>query len=408
MSGKRSFLLLQGVCSPFFSNLAENLRTYGHTVHKVNFNAGDWLYWKSKAFNYREKISDLHSFLSKKYQELGVTDQLIFGDCRPIHRSALMSAKSQGVRTHVFEEGYFRPHWITLERDGVNNNSLLPRDPQWFLETGKRLPALENVRSFHTSFRTRAIHDIAYHSAGALNPLFFPKYRTHANFNAVKEYWGYARRLPMLRFHDKRDGELISNLIASSEPFFLLPLQLSSDAQILEHSSFNNMSEVIGMVMNSFARSAPVQARLVIKNHPLDTGLDNYAKIISDLSDRFCLKDRVDYIETGNLDALLQHAKGVVTVNSTVGAISLGFNCPTIALSNPIYSMTGLTFQGTLDDFWKYGDLPNARLFDSFRNTVIYATQVNGGFYTREGISLAVEGCLRRLESKLSPLEELL
>ena len=47
-------------------------------------------------------------------------------------------------------------------------------------------------------------------------------------------------------------------------------------------------------------------------------------------------------------------------------------------------------------------------LFGHFRNTVIHTTQVNGGFYSREGIELAVENCWRVLEQDCSPLEELL
>ena len=99
---------------------------------------------------------------------------------------------------------------------------------------------------------------------------------------------------------------------------------------------------------------------------------------------------------------------GTVTVNSTVGALSLGLSCPTIALSDPIYSLPGLTFQGQLDDFWQGRTLPDAELFRRFRNTVIHTTQVNGGFYCRDGIALAVEGSRRLLASPRSPLEELL
>ena len=101
-------------------------------------------------------------------------------------------------------------------------------------------------------------------------------------------------------------------------------------------------------------------------------------------------------------------ARGTVTVNSTVGALSLGLDCATIALSDPIYNLPGLTFQGGLDDFWRERPLPDAELFRRFRNTVIHTTQVNGGFYSRSGIALAVENCRRMLEPERSPLEELL
>ena len=160
--------------------------------------------------------------------------------------------------------------------------------------------------------------------------------------------------------------------------------------------------------MESFARHASMETRLVIKNHPLDMGLINYRKLIRDLSDRFALSGRVDYMETGNLEILLRHAQGTVTVNSTVGSLSLELNCPTITLSDPIYNLPGLTFQGGLDDFWRERPLPDAELFRRFRNTVIHTTQVNGGFYTWRGIDLAVENSRRMLEPEISPLEKLL
>ena len=98
----------------------------------------------------------------------------------------------------------------------------------------------------------------------------------------------------------------------------------------------------------------------------------------------------------------------VVTVNSTLGASSLMRGCPTIALSNPIYNLPGLTFQGPLDAFWRDGTAPDAELFRRFRNTVIHATQINGGFYSSEGIAMAASNSRRMLEAARSPLETLL
>jgi capsular polysaccharide export protein len=409
MSRARNFLFLQGVCSPFFCRLADRLKADGHRVYKVNFNAGDWLYWGGRsAWNYRGQVSGLKDFLDDKYRQFGITDQILFGDRRPAHRPAVDHGEACGVRTHVFEEGYFRPYWVTLEREGVNGHSLLPRDPDWFWAVGAGLPDYGDGQPFQAPFSLRAAYDVVYHTAGFWNPLFFPRYRNHAPVCAPVEYFGYARRLPMLRFHKSRDQALVDSLIRASTPFFLLPLQLGGDAQIRHHSRFDDMTGVLEFVMESFAGHAPLEIRLVIKNHPLDMWLINYPLVIRELADRFGLAGRVDYMETGNLEALLHHAQGTVTVNSTVGSLSLGLNCPTIALSDPIYNLPGLTFQGGLDNFWRERPLPDAELFRRFRNTVIHTTQINGGFYCRKGIALAVENSLRMLEPERSPLEELL
>jgi len=308
----------------------------------------------------------------------------------------------------VFEEGYFRPHWVTLEREGVNGHSLLPRDPDWFWAVGGDLGEVESVQPFASPFWVRAVHDVAYHLAGVGNPLLFPHYRTHAGMTAPVEYLGYIRRFSLLRLWKPRDARLIADLIANRSVYYVLPLQLNTDAQIRDHSRFEDMAEVIEFVMASFAHQAPAGSRLVIKNHPLDMGLLGYDRLIQRLAGKFDVVGRIDYLESGDLDSLVRHSRGLVTVNSTVGGVSLGLDCPTLALSDPIYNLPGLTFQGTLDDFWQQGEAPNRELFRRFRNAVIHATQVNGGFYCRRGIELAVRNSVAILEGEVSPLEALL
>ena len=198
---KRSFLFLQGPCTPFFERLAQALKAQGHKIHKINFCAGDIIYGGRQSTSWFNKTpGHLVDFLSDIYQRYGITDQVLFGDQRPVHQPAVQLAKQRGIRNHVFEEGYFRPRWITLEREGVNNHSLLPHDPQWYWEVGGRLPDDPFTVAFKSSFVDRAVHDVAYHVAGLLNPLLFPRYKNHAGISAPVEYAGYIKRLTHLRF----------------------------------------------------------------------------------------------------------------------------------------------------------------------------------------------------------------
>lgn len=405
---RRSYLFLQGVCSPFFARLADRLCADGHRVLKLNFNGGDAAYWWPRpAWRYYGDPDGLAEFLEDKYHSFGITDQVLFGDRRPIHRPAINRAERCGVRTHVFEEGYFRPHWVTLEREGVNGHSLLPRDPDWFYAVGGRLPD-PRPEPFDAPFWRRAVHDVAYHTAGLGNPLLYPRYRTHAPVTAPVEYACYVRRYALLKLRAGRDAALAGRLLRGRAPYFLLPLQLNSDAQIRDHSRFESMAGVLEYVLESFARHAPADARLLVKNHPLDIGVADYPAIIHGLCGRFGLAGRVDYLETADIVALLRQAQGMVTVNSTTGTLALGLGCPTIALSDPIYNLPGLCFQGRLDEFWQARLPPDAELFRRFRNTVVHTTQANGGFYSDAGIALAVANSLRLLEPDRSPLEELL
>jgi capsular polysaccharide export protein len=406
---RRSFLFLQGASSPFFAQLADRLAADGSRILRVNFNAGDRAYWgRRPARDFRGALDGLADFLAGTLRASGASDLVLFGDRRPVHAPALRLARSLGVRAHVFEEGYFRPRWITLERDGVNGNSRLPRDPAWFMEAGAALPDRGEGPALAAGLLGRAMHDLAYHLAGIANPLLYPRYRTHWPYSAAVEYAGYARRFPLLPFHARRARAVIERLMLGKTRYFVLPLQLDADAQIRHDSPFAGMREVLGTVLRSFAAHAPADAQLVVKNHPLDTGLAGHGRTVRRLEQELGLGGRVEYLETGDLPALLLHARGVVTVNSTAGAAALAARRPTIALGNPIYNLPGLTFRGPLQDFWRDAPPPDAELFRRFRNTVIHATQVDGDFYSRAGIALAADNSRRILQAERSPLEELL
>ena len=406
------FLLLQGVSSPFFARLSNRLIAAGHQVFKINFNCGDAAYWlpqlgASKTWSYRGTAESLPVWLDAKLESQGFTDMVLFGDRRPIHVSAIACAKKRRVKIHVFEEGYFRPNWVTLERGGVNRFSALPRDPDWYLQNAPRIPD-QSHHPIQSPLSVRATHDIAYHLANLGNFAAFPGYRTHRPANAAIEYTGLTRRFAMLGFHERRDKAVCDRLLNEKKPLFLLPLQLDSDAQIREFSDFSGMAEVIDKVVKSFALAAPGDAQLLIKNHPLDSGFVDYPAIINRVVRECGVGGRVHFIETGDANPLLQHAKGVVLVNSTVGTAALEAGRAVKTLADPIYNLKRLTFQGELDEFWKGAVAPDAILFHAFRKMVMHTTLVNGGFYTRESMDMAAQGSVRLLTSVKSPIEELL
>lgn len=405
-AGKRSFLFLQGPCSPLFARLADHLRSEGHAVHKINFTGGDVAYWTPrKSTLFRGELDQLPEVLDSVRKKYAITDQILFGDCRPIHLAAKQYARQHGIRTHVLEEGYFRPYWMTLEREGVNGFSKLPRDPDWFRHVARYVPAPLDTQTFNAPFRVRATHDVMYHLSGLANPFVFPKYRGHAPDSVPLEYAGYVNRFVRLHLTRKFDSENIQHLLSRKIPYYLLPLQLNSDSQIQIHSTFTNMVEVIDMVMRSFAKNAPTNSWLVIKTHPLDAGLLNYGKIIEKQALKLGLSGRILFLQSGHLNTLVEQARGLITVNSTAGGLALELDCPTITLNNPIYNIRGLTFQGPLDAFWTNNEKPDQELFRCFRNTVIHTTQVNGSLYSKSGIDLAVKNAVRFLDCDKSPLE---
>ncbi|MGE6917282.1 capsule biosynthesis protein [Achromobacter kerstersii] len=394
------FLFLQGVCSPFFPRLAQTLRAAGHAVSKINFTVGDRAYWnQGQATAYRGDMAHLPSFYEHHYNRHGITDIVLFGDCRPVHQPAILLAKQRQMRVHVFEEGYFRPYWVTLERNGVNGNSFLPNDPLWYREQARSTPAYGNGEAFVAPFWRRAAYDVGYNFWAGLNPIMHRGVKSHVPYSPATEYLSYVRRAVSVKRRSAGDDQVIKKLLqeTSQHPFYLFPLQINTDAQIRFHSPFSSMVDAVQSVLRSFAENAPQGTRLLIKAHPLDPGLINYAKLIARRAREFDVWGRVFFVESGNLPVLLDSTCGVVTVNSTAGASALLHGCKTIALGKAIYALSGLTFQGGMSDFWRAQHKPDKKLFSAFRNVVIHQTQLNGGYYSRAGIDLAIRNAVPKL-----------
>ena len=405
----KRFLFLQGAASPFFALLSDRLRERGHTVHKIHFCGGDLVYWWPRpAVSFRRPFDEWPGFLRDVLKREVITDVVLFGDKRPVHQPVHPLAKALGITVHVFEEGYLRPHWMTLERGGVNAHSQLPKDPDWYRQVVQKVPLQNEDRPFVGKFRMRAIHDVLYHSGDLMNPLVFRYYTHHAPVHPIREYLWYMRRYPKIKRRLRTDLADNYTFIAREIPYFLMPLQLYSDSQIICHSDFCDTFDFIYRALHSFAQYADSEIHLVIKNHPLDPGIMPYESFVAEVAGELGIAGRVHYFDYGDLVLLLNHCRGVVTINSTVGTWALHLHKAVLTLSNPVYNIPGLTSQQSLAEFWHDPNAPDPELWSAFRQVLIHGTQINGGFYCETGMQLALEKATERLELSQSPLEELL
>ena len=400
MTGEpRSFLFLQGLASWFFDRLGRALAERGHSVHRVNFNGGDRLFWRQPdAVDYRGRLDRWPTFLHRLLAEKQVTDLILFGDCRPVHRLAIPVARAHGARIHVVEEGYLRPGWITFEDNGVNANSALPRDPDWFRDQTAHLPPWRESTAPPESFQRRAVEDVKYTAARLVAAGLYPHYRTHRTRHPLVEYAGWLGRLAGKRRAEKHAAETIAALAHSSDPLFLFPLQLDGDYQI-RNSALGGIRPAIEQIVESFARSAPPGARLLVKLHPLDDGLIDWTRIVRQTAALHGVAERVVIIDGGAIDTLLAHAQAVVTVNSTAGMTALARGVPVMTLGTAVYDQPGLTFQGELGDFWRATTPPDAQLYDAFRRVLAARCMIPGGFFSGAGLRMAVDAAAMRLEA---------
>jgi capsular polysaccharide export protein len=393
--GQRHFLFLQGPPGPLFRLLGERLRAEGHQVTRVNLSGGDAYDWPGDAIAYRGNFDGWSAFVDDLLQDRGITDVLLFGDCRPYHVSAHRMAEDRGVAIHVLEEGYIRPHWMTLEPMGVNGNSLLPRDPHWFLAEAAKLPPAAPVTPISASFGRRARDSYWYYHHVFLGKLRFPSYSAHRPGSLLLDGLGWLWKLGLRKFFPNRPSTRLPDL--TDGQFFLFPLQLSADYQIRTHSAFPTMASAARYVIESFARHAPRDTHLLLKAHPLDSSFFNWSSFTRNMARGLRLQGRLHFVDGGDLDALSERARGMVCVNSTSATPALGAGTPVCALGDAVYSMPGTTHQGHIDSFWSNPTPPDERVYPAFRRVLLDRCLIHGGLASESAVATLIDSMVNRL-----------
>lgn len=400
----RRFLLLQGLMGPFFRMVGIALRKSGHEVYKINFNGGDQLFWRlPHGIDYTGDGQHWPAFLEDVINRHQITDVMLFGDCRPMHKAAIEFCGERHIPVHVFEEGYIRPDWVTLEVDGVNGNSSLPRDPAWYRAEAARLPPAPVHNTVPSSFRRRALEAVAYNAADILTRWYFHKWNDYRPWHPWTEGIGWLKRLRNRKAAEILTQEIMQHITDSGHPYMLFPLQLDADAQVRLHSSFAGMEPAIRRVISSFAAHAPSDTVLLIKEHPLDNGVRDWRSLINDIAREHKVGDRVFYIETGDIALLVQKARGVVTINSTTGTLALACGVPVLAMGQAVYNIPDVTDQCDLDTFWTSPTPPDKATYDAFRRVLIDRCLIPGGFFSEQGLKQLIQGVLERISRSPAP-----
>ncbi|TFW14728.1 capsular biosynthesis protein [Brevundimonas intermedia] len=362
------------------------LEARGAVVKRMIFNAGDALNWrrpggitfKDTAKAWIDGLEDLAS---------GFSDIVVFGEAGVYNRAVLAAAESLDARIWVLENGYFRPDWVTVERNGVNGSSALPRFRDGYPEPAPHLPepaAVGKILPHHVA------NISAYHAVQVIGKALFPHYAAPYVFSPLKQCVGHMRRYISLAFRKAENCD--AEVIKARGDFFIACLQREGDAQLLRYSRYADNRAFLTAVISSFAAKAPPATRLLVKNHPLDPGLVNLRAVTMRLAEERGLAGRVDFIDGGNLAALCRASRGMVVNNSSAALSALGFHTPVKALGDAFFDFEGLTDQQPLDGFWSKPEAPDADLFTRFRAHVIAQSQVNGNFHEPHAILPTARG----------------
>lgn len=388
VDSSKNILLLQGPIGSFFYEFSLWLQSQQKTVFKLNFNAGDDYFYPNHTPNtvaYQDALSEFKSFLWQFCQRNRIDSLVCFGDNRKYHKIAKQVAQELDIPFWVFEEGYSRPHYITLEKSGVNAFSPIPRSSAYFYSLSDQVREPSPPKKVAQGFIPMAKRAILYYFNAYFHRHRYPKYEHHRILNIayyLKLWFTSGIKRACYAIHDRNFAKRVEK--GEFGEFFIVPLQVYDDSQILVHSDYLSVKAFLRDVLESFATQAPAQANLIVKHHPMDRGFIDYGKVIAEFEHKYPnLKGRVFYIHDVPMPVFLRHGKGMITLNSTSGISGLLHGMPVKTLGRANYDIEGLTYQDSLDSFWHTPTPPDMTLFGIYRQFHLNKTQINGSFYNK-------------------------
>lgn len=220
------------------------------------------------------------------------------------------------VETLYMENGYL-PDTIQVDTEGVNKNAsfadnsyeeILDVDPLWKPEHdvgadvesvdplgfGSKVKALARTRGTRGNFGWTVRHELEKRIASA-------------------------RR----RFVEEVDSTL-------TDEYVFVPFQVHDDTQVLYNSPYvDDMYEFVDLVQESVV-SLDKDVDIVVKEHPADIGRIDY----SDLRRRY---PETVWLRNYPIDEVINGARAVVTINSSVGMQALNRYVPVVTVGESFY-----------------------------------------------------------------------
>lgn len=280
----------------------------------------------------------------------------------------------------------------------MSGNSRFPKDPDEIIKLASEAPSVDKLKRYEDSSWSMAVGDLLYSFSNVFVGWPYPHYRrSDKRPHPIIYFPAIGRRLLFANIFRRQAQEKLQSIIEKKVRYFVFPLQLEHDFQIVAYSPFDSLGDAMRMVLKSFAEHADDNARLLLKVHPWDPGLKNWRRLIFQWADEFGIGYCVDYFDGGDLDEMLNRSAGMVTVNSTSGIRALQLGCPVMVLGEAIYNVQGLTHQEKLDSFWTNAKPPEQALVDAFMNAMAATIQIRGVFFSEPGMSAAVREAVNRL-----------
>ena len=375
-------LFLMGPIGTFFARLSNYLEKNNVRTYKISFPLYEYGFPQSRIIKFHQDIYLFKNFLKKILIDKEIKHIFMYGNVLIPHREALslveeLKKEDIQVNTHIFELGYLRPNFVTLENKGINYSSGFIKSKEFYLkqDSYKVLP----IPKEYARFRIRKI----WKTLSFINHSF-KKYKIVNKEHKLQPkpiYIWFQIRGFFLKYFFKFSEYKLKKKYLGEKNFFIVILQVSTDSQLTEGSDIKDNSKFIYKVIKDFAR-ANLNINLVFKHHPRDRGYTNYSDLIEKFSKEFGVYKKVFYIHDFFLSKLFRNpnCKGTVVINSTVGYQSLYHSVPVKSLGITPYNISGLTDQRDLISFFKNPSTVDKLLFNKFYKYILENSQINGNF----------------------------
>jgi len=225
-------------------------------------------------------------------------------------------ASENDVETLYLENGYL-PDTIQLDLKGVNRNA--------------------------------SFADFSYEEVLNVTPLWIPEHDVETDVEPVESLDLRSKVTALVRTRGNRGNfawtvrDELEKRIASvrrrfidegestlPDEYVFVPLQVHDDTQVLYNSPYvNDMDEFVDLVHGAVA-SLDEDVPVVVKEHPSDVGRIDY----SDLIDRYLA---TVWLRDYPIDKVIENARAVVTINSSVGIQALNRYVPVVTVGDSFY-----------------------------------------------------------------------
>ena len=375
-------LFLMGPIGTFFARLSNYLEKNNVRTYKISFPLYEYGFPQSRIIKFHQDIYLFKNFLKKILIDKEIKHIFMYGNVLIPHREALslveeLKKEDIQVNTHIFELGYLRPNFVTLENKGINYSSSFIKSKEFYLtqDSYKVLP----IPKKHAHFRIRKI----WKAISFINHCFktYKIVQSEHKLQPKPIYIWYQIKGFLLKFFFRLTEYKLKKKCFFERKFFLGVLQVSTDSQLTEGSDIKDNKKFIYKVIKDFAE-ANVDYNLVFKHHPRDRGYTNYFNTIEKFSKEFGVHKKVFYIHDYFLSKLFQNSNciGTVLINSTVGYQSLYHSVPLKAFGIAPYNIEGLSDQRDLTSFFKNPSTVDTLFFNKFYKYILENSQINGNF----------------------------